>query len=76
MIMKSLFIQNVASKNLKCEAMISAYCHMFDILSVVVRLANIIGPVNIHGVIYDFIVKLTANSTYFDILGNGQQNKS
>ena len=76
MIMKSLFIQNVASKNLTCEAMISGYCHMFDILSVVVRLANIIGPVNIHGVIYDFIVKLTANSTYFDILGNGQQNKS
>ena len=62
--------------NLACEAMISGYCHMFDISSVAVRLAKIIGPVNTHGVIYDFIVKLTANSTYLDILGNGQQNKS
>jgi UDP-glucose 4-epimerase len=64
-----------ASK-LACEAMISGYCHMFDMSSVVVRLANIIGPVNKHGIINDFIVKLTANSTYLDILGNGQQNKS
>jgi UDP-glucose 4-epimerase len=60
MIKKSLFIQNVAQVNLACEAMILGYCHMFDMSSVVVRLANIIGPVNTHGVIYDFIVKLTA----------------
>ena len=58
MIMKSLFIQNVVS-NLACEATISGYSNMFDIPSVVVRLANIIGPVNTYGVIYDFIVKLT-----------------
>jgi UDP-glucose 4-epimerase len=64
-----------ASK-LACEAMISGYCHMFNMSSVVLRLANIIGRVNSHGVIYDFIVKLKANSTYLDILGNGQQNKS
>jgi len=39
--------------------MTSGYCNIFDISSVLVRLANITGPVNTHGVIYDFIVKLT-----------------
>jgi UDP-glucose 4-epimerase len=58
MILKSLFIQNVVS-NLACEAMISDYCNSFDISSVLVILANIIGPVDTHGVIYEFIVKMT-----------------
>ena len=40
------------------------------------RLANIIGPTNNHGVIYDFITKLTSHPDYLDILGNGQRNKS
>jgi UDP-glucose 4-epimerase len=49
---------------------------MFDIYCVVARLANIIGPTNTHGVIYDFITKLSAHSDFLDILGNGQQDKS
>ena len=61
---------------LACEAIISGYCHMFDMSSVVVRLANIIGPLNTHGVIYDFIIKLKDNPTHLDVLGNGKQNKS
>jgi UDP-glucose 4-epimerase len=63
-----------ASK-LACEAMISGYCHMFDMSCVIVRLANIIGP-GTHGVIHDFIYKLSLNSSYLEILGNGMQNKS
>src|SRR5918992_4648678 len=58
------------------EAIISGYCHMFGINCVVARLANIIGPTNTHGVIYDFITKLTAHPNFLDILGNGQQDKS
>ena len=58
------------------EAIISGYCHMFGINCVVARLANIIGPSNTHGVIYDFIRKLTAHPNFLDILGNGQQDKS
>jgi UDP-glucose 4-epimerase len=64
------------STKLACEAMISGYCHMFDIYCVVARLANIVGPTNTHGVIYDFIMKLSAHPDFLDILGNGQQNKS
>ena len=58
------------------EAIISGYCHMFGIQCVVARLANIIGARNTHGVVYDFITKLTSHPRYLDILGSGQQNKS
>jgi UDP-glucose 4-epimerase len=61
---------------LACEAMISGYCHMFDISCIIVRLANIIGPASTHGVIYDLITKLSSNPHYLDIFGNGMQNKS
>lgn len=61
---------------LACEAMISGYSHMFNLASVVVRLANVIGPVSTHGVVYDFISKLSANSKCLEILGDGKQNKS
>jgi UDP-glucose 4-epimerase len=64
-----------ASK-LACEAIISGYCHMFNISGIVVRLANVVGPLSTHGVIYDFITKLVANPKYLEILGDGKQNKS
>jgi len=60
---------------LACEALISGYCHMFDMSSVIVRLANIIG-LGTHGVINDFFIKLSSNRNYLEILGNGKQNKS
>jgi UDP-glucose 4-epimerase len=58
------------------EAIVSGYCHMFDIQCIVARLANIIGPTNSHGVVHDFITKLSSHPDYLNILGNGQQNKS
>ena len=58
------------------EAIISGYCHMFGIQCVVARLANITGARNTHGVVYDFITKLSSHPDYLDILGNGLQNKS
>lgn len=61
---------------LGCEAMISGYSQMFSISGVIVRLANIIGPLNHHGVIYDFITKLSSNRKRLHILGNGKQTKS
>lgn len=64
------------STKLAGEAIISGYCHMFGIHCIVARLANIIGPTNTHGVIYDFITKLSTHPDFLDILGNGQQDKS
>jgi UDP-glucose 4-epimerase len=61
---------------LACESLISGYCHMFDLSGVTIRLANVIGPRINHGVIYDFVTKLTGNSNCLGILGDGKQNKS
>lgn len=64
-----------ASK-LACEALISSYCHTFDMQSWIYRFANIIGSRGTHGVIFDFIGRLRANPAKLTILGNGRQSKS
>jgi UDP-glucose 4-epimerase len=64
-----------ASK-LGCEALISAFCHMFDMQAWIFRLANVVGGRQTHGVGYDFIRKLKANPKELTILGNGKQSKS
>jgi UDP-glucose 4-epimerase len=64
-----------ASK-LACEALISAYCHSFDMKGYVFRFANIIGSRSGHGVITDFIRKLKENPAELEILGDGKQSKS
>lgn len=61
---------------LGCEALISAYSHTFDFNALIFRLANIIGPGLTHGVIYDFVKKLSANPKVLEILGDGSQKKS
>lgn len=64
-----------ASK-LACEALISAYCHAFDMRAVIYRFANIVGSRSRHGVIWDFIHKLLENPLELEILGDGIQTKS
>lgn len=60
---------------LASEAFISAYTYMNDMNSIVFRFANVIGPHLTHGVIYDFVKKLKANSNELNILGDGSQCK-
>ena len=43
-----------ASK-LSCEALISSYCHTFEMQSWIYRFANIVGERGTHGVLVDFI---------------------
>ena len=64
-----------ASK-LACEAMISSYCHSFDMKAVMFRFANVIGNRGTHGVLVDFINKLRKNPAELEILGDGKQKKS
>jgi UDP-glucose 4-epimerase len=61
---------------LACEALISGYCHMFNMSGVVLRLANIVGSRSMHGIIHDFITKLASNPQHLEILGDGNQVKS
>lgn len=64
-----------ASK-LACEALISSYCHTFEMQSWIYRFANIVGERGTHGVLVDFIRKLRENPRELEILGSGQQKKS
>ncbi len=64
-----------ASK-LACEALISSYCHTFDMRSWIFRFANIVGERGTHGVLVDFIDKLNKNPGELEILGSGKQKKS
>jgi UDP-glucose 4-epimerase len=64
-----------ASK-LASEALITSYAHTYDVKTVILRLANIVGPRSNHGVIHDFISKLKSNPKKLEILGDGSQTKS
>ena len=53
-------ISTYGASKLACEALISAYCHMFDFVGTVFRFANVVGPHMTHGVSHDFVRRLTA----------------
>lgn len=57
------------------EAIISSYAHMNDMKVLIFRFPNVIGPRLTHGVIYDFIKRLSEDPTQLRILGDGTQTK-
>ena len=69
-------ISMYGASKLACEAMITAYCHTFDMRSWIFRFANIIGDRGTHGIIVDFINKLKKDNSQLEILGDGRQSKS
>lgn len=69
-------ISPYGASKLGCEAMISAYCHMFGMRALVLRFANVVGPNQTHGVAYDFIRRLREDPEELTILGDGSQSKS
>jgi len=69
-------ISTYGASKLACEGLIAAYCHMFDLTGRAFRFANVVGPRQTHGVGYDFIRRLKANTTQLRILGDGSQKKS
>ena len=69
-------ISTYGASKLFGEALISSYCHMFDLSACIFRFGNVVGPRQTHGVSYDFVKKLTMDPTQLHILGNGQQSKS
>jgi UDP-glucose 4-epimerase len=48
----------IRCSKLACEALITSYCHTFEMNSWIFRFANIVGPRSTHGIIVDFINKL------------------
>ena len=69
-------ISTYGASKLACEALISAYCHMFGLEGRAFRFANVVGPRQTHGVGYDFVRRLQADPTCLRILGDGSQSKS
>jgi len=69
-------ISPYAASKIACEALISSYCHMFDMEGRAFRFANVVGPRQTHGVGYDFVRRLQADPTQLRILGDGSQCKS
>lgn len=65
-----------AGSKLACESMISSYCHTFDKVGIVIRLANVVGSYSKHGILFDMLNKLKKNKNELEILGDGTQNKS
>jgi UDP-glucose 4-epimerase len=69
-------ISTYGASKLACEALIAAYCHMFELIGRVFRFANVVGPRQTHGVGYDFVRRLKAEPSRLRILGDGTQKKS
>jgi UDP-glucose 4-epimerase len=69
-------ISTYGASKLAGESLISAYCYMFDLRGRSFRFGNVVGARQTHGVGYDFLKRLLADSTYLDILGDGRQSKS
>jgi UDP-glucose 4-epimerase len=58
------------------EGLLSSYCALFGLRGVAFRFANVVGPRQTHGVVYDFVRKLLADPTRLEVLGDGRQSKS
>ncbi|MEM0352823.1 MAG: NAD-dependent epimerase/dehydratase family protein [Sulfolobales archaeon] len=58
------------------ELLLYSYSQLYGVRVVVLRYANIVGPRTRHGVIYDFLVKLSKNRNQLEVLGDGRQKKS
>jgi UDP-glucose 4-epimerase len=69
-------ISTYGASKLAGEALISAYCHMFDFVGRVFRFGNVVGPRQTHGVGFDFLRQLLGNPRTLRILGDGTQSKS
>jgi UDP-glucose 4-epimerase len=69
-------ISTYGASKLAGEALITAYCHMFDFTGRVFRFGNVVGPRQTHGVGFDFVRQLLKNPRKLRILGDGTQSKS
>jgi UDP-glucose 4-epimerase len=69
-------ISTYGASKLAGEALIGAYCYMFDIHGLAFRFANVVGPHQTHGVAYDFVRRLLRDPSQLTILGDGNQSKA
>ena len=69
-------ISNYGASKAAIEMFVQSYSFLYNMKITTLRLGNIFGPRSIHGVIFDFFIKLKNDNTQMEILGDGLQNKS
>ena len=69
-------VSTYGASKLGGEALISAYCSMFDLSGYAFRFGNVVGPRQTHGVGLDFVRRLIKDPSRLTILGDGRQSKS
>jgi len=69
-------ISTYGASKLAGEALVGAYCHMFELNGCVFRFGNVVGPRQTHGVGFDFVRRLLKQPDLLEILGDGTQSKS
>ncbi len=69
-------ISTYGASKLAGEALIAAYCFMFNLTGCVFRFGNVVGPRQTHGVGFDFVRHLHADPTRLSFSGDGSQSKS
>jgi UDP-glucose 4-epimerase len=69
-------ISMYGATKLGCEALITANSHLLGLKACIFRFANVVGPGSGHGVIHDFLTKLSQNPARLEVLGDGTQTKS
>lgn len=61
---------------LSAEGLISAYNHLYGIEATIFRFGNVVGGRMNHGVVYDFLGKLSERPELLEVLGDGHQRKN
>ena len=69
-------ISHYGASKLACEAMVSSFCHNYNIRGIILRPANVIGSRGRHGLIWDLVHKLKNDKSRLEVLGDGKQTKS
>jgi len=69
-------ISHYGASKLACEALISSFCHNYEMDGIIIRPANVIGARGRHGLIWDLVHKLKKDQLKLEILGDGKQTKS
>ena len=69
-------ISMYGATKLGCEALITANSHLLGLKARIFRFANVVGPGSRHGVIHDFLTKLSQDPARLEVLGDGTQTKS
>ena len=69
-------ISHYGASKLACEAMVSSFCHNYNIRGIILRPANVIGSRGRHGLIWDLVHKLKNDKSRLEVLGDGKQTNS